>query len=226
MNLSHPTRSGHPCRWLPAFIAFTAITLFAGCSGRASPPEAAEVPPCCRPTPPSKPVSDRSLYQLESVWTSDAGKTIRLGHLQGRRQVVALFFSHCEYACPILVNDLQRIESALSPAAREKVDFLLVSIDPARDTPARLREFRTEKHLGTNHWTLLTGREDDVRELAAILGVNYQRDARGQYAHSNLITLLSPGGEILTQLKGLNQPVDDFVRQLSDLPNTPAGSPP
>jgi len=226
MNHPFATHFRRLHRSLHTLAALAVLSLFTGCNPSGSPNALSEVPPCCRPTPPSQPVSDRSIYQLESVWTSDAGKEIRLGHLQGRPQVVALFFSQCEYACPILVNDLQRIESALSPAAREQVDFLLVSIDPTRDTPTRLREFRSEKHLGTNHWTLLTGREDDVRELAAILGVNYQRDARGQYAHSNLITLLSSGGEILTQLKGLNQSTDDLVRLISDLPNTPSGSQP
>jgi protein SCO1/2 len=127
---------------------------------------------------------------------------------------VALFFTHCEFACPILVNDLQRIEAALPAEARERVDFLLVSIDPTRDTPKRLREFRAEKSLGLQHWTLLTGAEDDVRELAALLGVNYQRDARGQYAHSNLITVLGPDGEVVSQLKGLNQSIDELVRQI------------
>ena len=134
---------------------------------------------------------------------------------------MALFFTHCEFACPILVHDLHRIEAALPPGARDNVDFLLVSIDPARDTPARLRQFRSEKSLGNRHWTLLTGSEDDVRELAALLGVSYQRDARGQYAHSNLITLLGPGGEIITQLQGLNQSIDDFITRIPSKPAHP-----
>jgi cytochrome oxidase Cu insertion factor (SCO1/SenC/PrrC family) len=50
-------------------------------------------------------------------------------------------------------------------------------------------------------WTLLRGGADDVRELAALLGVNYAEDARGQFAHSNLITLLNADGEIAFQLR-------------------------
>lgn len=205
----------------PTLFLITALILFvAGCSP--SPRSTAELPPCCRPALPSTmPLTDRSLYHLESVWTSDAGKTLRLSHLRGRTQVVALFFTHCEFACPILVNDLQRIEAALPIEAREKVDFLLVSIDPTRDTPERLREFRAEKSLGLRHWTLLTGSEDDVRELAALLGVSYQRDARGQYAHSNLITVLGPDGVVVSQLKGLNQSIDELVRQIVRTHNQP-----
>ncbi len=197
---------------LPTLLTVLLLSIV-GCSPK--PEIAADTPPCCRPAPAATaPLSDRSLYQLESTWTSDAGKKLQLAHLRGRAQVVALFFTHCEYACPILVHDLQRIEAALPPEARDNVDFLLVSIDPTRDTPERLHRFRSEKSLGNRHWTLLTGAEDDVRELAALLGVSYQRDARGQYAHSNLITLLGPDGEILTQLQGLNQSIDGLITRI------------
>ena len=53
--------------------------------------------------------------------------------------------------------------------------------------------------------TLLRGGADDVRELAALLGVNYAEDARGQFAHSNVITLLNAEGEIAFQHAGLKQ---------------------
>ena len=45
---------------------------------------------------------------------------------------------------------------------------------------------------------------DDVLELAALLGVKYKRDARGQFAHSNVITVLDANGEIVSQQIGLN----------------------
>lgn len=176
-------------------------------------------PPCCRELKPGAPPSDSSLYQLESEWTSDAGRRVRLGVLRGRPQVVAMFFASCEFACPIIVNDMKRIEAALPEAVRGKTDFLLVSIDPERDTPEALRAFRGRMKLPMEQWTLLTGRPDDVRELAALLGVNYRKDARGQFAHSNLITLLNAGGEVVAQQSGLNQSPDELVRKLNTLVN-------
>ena len=86
-----------------------------------------------------------------------------------------------------------------------KVDFLLVSIDATRDTPAALAAFREKRQLARERWTLLRGEADDVRELAALLGVNFAEDARGQFAHTNLITLLNAEGEITFQHAGLKQ---------------------
>ena len=149
--------------------------------------------------------TDKSLYLLDSMWTSDVGRQIKLGALRGRPQVVAMFFTHCEYACPILVGELKAIEGKLPPEVLGKVDFLLVSIDPKRDTPAELATFREKRQLARERWTLLRGEADDVRELAALLGVNYAEDARGQFAHTNLITLLNAEGEIAFQHAGLKQ---------------------
>ena len=173
------------------------------------------LPPCCRVLPTTNEPSERSLYLLESTWTSDVGRKVKLGVLRGRRQVLAMVFTRCEFACPIIVDDLQRIQRTLAPELRDQVDFVLVSFDPERDTPGVLRAYRQQMHLGEDHWTLLTGRPDDVRELAVLLGVNYQRDARGQFAHSNVITVLNAEGEIIHRQVGLGRGPAETVAALT-----------
>ncbi len=168
-------------------------------------PAPSELPPCCRPALPAGKPTDTSLYLLESKWTSDIGKTVPLSVLRGRPQIVAMFFTHCEYACPILVEELKTIERKLPPDVLGKVDFLLVSMDTKRDTPGELAAFRAKRDLARQRWTLLRGGADDVREFAALLGINYAEDSRGQFAHTNMITLLNAEGEIAFQLTGLKQ---------------------
>jgi protein SCO1/2 len=171
----------------------------------------AELPPCCRPALPAGKPTERSLYQLESTWTSDVGRKVKLSVLRGRPQIVAMFFSNCEYACPILVNDLKKLEAALPKDVLSSVDFLLVSFDTKRDTPEALAAYRQKEKLATGRWTLLHGENDDVREFAALLGVNYAQDSRGQFAHSNIITLLNAEGEIAFQRTGLKQDPAELI---------------
>ncbi|MCD6051361.1 MAG: SCO1/SenC [Verrucomicrobia bacterium] len=178
-------------------------------------------PPCCRELKAGRPYTDSSLYQLDSLWLSDAEKEIRLGVLRGRPQVVAMFFTRCEYACPIIVNDLKRIDATLPEKIRQQTDFLLVSFDPVNDRPEALRAYRQRQKLPLERWTLVSGKSDDVRELAALLGVNYRLDARGQFAHSNLITLLNAEGEIIAQQQGLNQSPEEMVRKIEQLFSKP-----
>ncbi len=191
------------------------MALGAGCGEKPAP--SAALPPCCRELSPSASFTDGSLYQLNSEWTSDVGKKIKLGVLEGRPQIVTLFFTHCEFTCPIILHDLRRIESALPTALRERVDFLLISMDAERDTPAALHAYREVHQLPVSNWTLLRGESNDVRELAALLGVNYQQDARGQFAHSNLITLLNAQGEIAFQLPGVNSDITPFIQAVGRL---------
>ena len=130
-------------------------------------------------------------------------------------QVVALFFTSCTYACPIILHDLRRIEAALPEAVRTNTGFTLITIDPERDTPPALHAYRQAHRLPLDRWTLLCGGADDTLELAALLGVKFKREASGQFAHSNLITLLSAEGEILHQLIGLNQDIQEAVKRIA-----------
>lgn len=178
----------------------------------------ASVPACCRSTfVHTSPLPGRSLYQAESTWTNDAGKTLRLADLRGRPQILVMFFAQCAYACPILVQDARQIESALPENIRARVGFTLVSFDTERDTPEVLAKYRARHELGPGRWTLLCGKPDNVQELAALLGVKFKKDAGGQFSHSNIITLLNSDGEIIRQQVGLSQGRDEMLKAIEQL---------
>ncbi|MHB8522866.1 MAG: SCO family protein [Limisphaerales bacterium] len=161
--------------------------------------------------------TDKSIYQVDSAWTTDQGKEIKLNGLAARPQVVAMFFANCQFACPIIVNDMKRIEAALPADLRARVGFALVSFDTKRDTPMALAQYRRSRNLPPERWVLLHGKADDVLELAALLGVKFKEDANGQFAHSNIITILNAQGEIVHQQIGLNQDIQETVRILEQL---------
>ncbi len=175
------------------------------------------VPPCCAvEEKPGAPLSARSLYQLDAAWTNDTGAGVRLDALRGRPVVLAMFFAQCEYACPILVRDMQRLRAALPADQRERVQFVLVSFDTARDTSAALKAYRERMALDAG-WTLLRGEATSVQELAMLLGVKFKQDARGQFSHSNLFTILNREGEVVHQQLGLQSEGSDSVKALGRL---------
>lgn len=205
----------------------TQLYIFAGLifslACRAEPPVTKKAASCCAKesaslsaTTNSAPLTDASLYQLESVWTNDAGKAAQLVSLRGKPQIITMFFASCNYACPLLVHDMQRIEKALPAELRSKVGFTLVTIDPERDTPAALKEYRTTRQLADN-WTLLHGNSEDILELAALLGVKFKKESSGQFAHSNVITILNAKGEIVFQQIGLNKDPASTIAKLEKL---------
>jgi protein SCO1 len=158
------------------------------------------------------PLSNRSLYQLDSTWTTDGGQPFTLGQLRGQPLVLAMFFTSCGYACPRIVSDMTQLRQSLPPALRDRTRFVLVSFDDQRDTVAALGAYRELHELTDKNWVLLRGAPGDVRELAALLGVNYRRDAGGQFSHSNLITILNAEGEIIHQRAGLEGGLAEAAR--------------
>jgi protein SCO1/2 len=179
----------------------------------------ADSKPCCPPEPPNEEAvaaaySAESLYQIGVTFTDDAGRSVPLGALRGRPVVIAMFFASCHYACPLLVADMTRIRDGLPPAERERVTLVLVSFDTVRDTPEALHRYRAERLLD-EQWTLLHGDDDAVRELAALLGVKYKQETDGQFAHSNLITVLNAEGEIVHRRAGLRGGLEEAAAALA-----------
>ncbi|MEW6776132.1 MAG: SCO family protein [Bdellovibrionota bacterium] len=139
-----------------------------------------------------------SLYQLESSWLTQDGKEIRLGSLAGSPVVIALVYTSCKASCPLILGDFRKIHKNLSENA-SRISFVLVSMDPDRDTPGRLKEFeKGQKFPAPGRWVLLNGKEESVRELAAALNVSYRKTGK-EFAHSNVITVLDPTGKIAHQ---------------------------
>jgi protein SCO1 len=161
--------------------------------------------------------SDNSIYNLESDWLNQNGDKIKLGSFRGKPVILTLFYASCTYACPILINDMKKIESSLPKHKLNGYKYVLVSIDPDRDTPENLLKILKINNLDSNRWTLLTGNKDDVMNLAALIGFKFKDDDKGGFSHSNLITMLNENGEIVYQHVGLNQSVDDVLYKLDQL---------
>jgi protein SCO1/2 len=153
-------------------------------------------------TRPAGPLPDESIYQVDAGWTAHDGRSLRLADLRGEPVLMALVFTNCASACPLVVEDMKALAHQMPEDVRDDVQFVLVSLDPARDTLEAMRHFADAHHL-SDAWTLLRGTPDDVQMLAALLNVRYRPTADGQVAHSNLIHVLDPDGRLVTQQEGL-----------------------
>lgn len=140
--------------------------------------------------------SGQSIYNAGSIWLNRHGEEVPLQNLQGKIQVVAMVYTYCEFACPRILADMKHIKSSLSEEELKNTNFVIVSIDPERDTPDRLNSFAEENNLEPENWTLLSGDSGDILELAALLGVKYKRISDSDFSHSNIITVLNREGEV------------------------------
>ncbi|WP_125719343.1 SCO family protein [Flavobacterium ustbae] len=151
----------------------------------------------------NKEVSDLSIYNLPSKWTTQDGKDIELKSLRGNVLVMVMIYTSCKAACPRLVADMRDIESKLNTNTKQHVKLILVSIDPKTDTPERLKKFAIDNKMNQDPWIFLRSSEENTREFAAVLAVNYKKISPIDFSHSNIISVFNPEGELVFQQEGL-----------------------
>jgi protein SCO1/2 len=97
--------------------------------------------------------------------TDQAGRTFGTRELAGKVWVADFIFTACQEACPLMstrMQELGRRTKNLGP------DFHLVSIsvDPDRDTPARLAEYAARYGANPVQWSFLTGPAAAIQDTA------------------------------------------------------------
>ncbi|WP_375055438.1 SCO family protein [Zobellella sp. DQSA1] len=154
-----------------------------------------------------------SVYQLDASWHNSQGERLQLQDLAGKKQLLGFIYTDCTTACPLIVANLQALQQVLTPAQQAELGFVLVSLTPGRDTPKVMRHFAEHRGLD-QHWTLLSGTDDEVRRLAMALNIQYMGQADGEISHSNAITVLDEQGRLLVQQVGLPDGARGLVDRL------------
>lgn len=165
-------------------------------------------------TAPVGTLSSESIYQLADTFQTQDNKAVTLSSFKGKPVVIAMIFTHCQYACPRLTGDIKNIESKLKDK-NGKVNFVLVSFDAERDLPDTLKKYANSMGLDEN-WTLLHGDENTVRTLSVLLNVQFAKDAEGNFSHSNIISLLDKNGALAFQKEGLDADPKGIIAAINE----------
>ena len=163
-----------------------------------------------------KPISDLSIYNLPSKWTNEEGENLEMKDLKGKVLVMVMIYTSCKSACPRLVADMRNIEQRLPNKIKDNVTLVLVSIDPAVDTPKRLKAFAIENKMDGPQWVFLRSSEENTREFAAVLAVNYKKIAPVEFSHSNIISVFNTDGELAYQQEGLGVNSDQTIQKITE----------
>ncbi len=131
----------------------------------------------------------------------------------GRPTLVSAIYTHCPDVCPMTMANVERVRDLLG-ADTTRVQFVTVSFDPARDTPAVLRSDARAWGIGRG-WSLLTGDTTTVAGLMDRLGIRTERGERDtlstgevtyDVSHSDKLLLLDPQGRIVETYGGSAAP--------------------
>lgn len=142
------------------------------------------------------------------------GKTVRWSDFDGKYRMIYFGYTYCPDVCPL---DVQRMMQAYArfkkaePELAAQVQPIFVTVDPARDTPAKVGEFAaafSDDLIG------LTGTPDKIDAAAKAFGVFYEKappGTDGAYLvnHSRTAYLMDRDGKPIALL-----PVDEGADQV------------
>ena len=176
--------------------------------------------------PTARPLPSDSVYQLALPLTDQAGRTADWRNLRGKPRVVSMFYTSCQYICPLIVDSGKAIEHQLSPAERGRIGIVLISMDPARDTPIALRKVFDKRGLDAGGWLLASPPAADVRAVAGLLGIRYRQLADGEFNHTSALVLLDAEGRIVARTEQVgSKPDPEFVAAVRRAANGKPRSP-
>jgi cytochrome oxidase Cu insertion factor (SCO1/SenC/PrrC family) len=88
--------------------------------------------------------------------------------------VINFIFTTCTTICPPLGATFARVQKDLGERAGRDVHFISISVDPATDTPERLKAWGAKFHAGPG-WTFVTGDKPSVDKLLGALAASSAR---------------------------------------------------
>lgn len=135
----------------------------------------------------------RAVPELEM--NDENGQPVRVDQLKGKWSLVFFGYTFCPDICPTTLAQLRKVKSELPKEAVERMQVVLVSVDPNRDTPAQLKQY-----LGyfDKDFRGLTGSLEATQKLANALSIPFipADTSKPGYTvdHSGNLALIGPDG--------------------------------
>jgi len=175
---------------------------------------------CTASAPPAKPPLEGARIGGAFTLTDQNGQTVTERNFDGKYRIMYFGYTFCPDVCP---TDVQAIGAAVKkletsdPALAAKIVPVFVTVDPARDTPAVLKQFVSAFHP---RMVGLTGTDAQIAKIKteyAVYSSKGDASPGGGYLvnHSRQAYLMDPDGKplaLLPQEQGPDAVVTEIKR--------------
>jgi len=128
--------------------------------------------------------------------TDHRGQSFARGDLKDRWTLIFFGFTHCPDICPTTMAELAELKSQLAGTEASDARVVMVSVDPARDTPDRLAQYVPYFHPD---FIGVTGDFADILSVAQRVNAPFRKvsepDGGYQMEHSANVMLMNPRGD-------------------------------
>ena len=160
----------------------------------------------CQPKPAEKPPLEGATIGGDFTLVDEDGKIFSSDSLKGKYRILYFGYTFCPDACPTdmaVLGKAMRQLDAKDPALSAKIQPLFVSVDPARDTPAVLKQFTDAFYP---RLVGLTGSDAQIAKIAKQYAISYRKDPAPAGAsgylmdHPRVAFLFDPDGKPIEML--------------------------
>ena len=176
-----------------------------------------------QPELPERPLPRAALAEGGDFTLQAADGPVSLNDFRGKVVLVYFGYTYCPDICPTSLAATAEALKQLKPEEMARVAMIFVSVDPKRDTPARLKEY-----AGFFHPAIVgaTGTPEEIAGIAKLYGVFYAEqkveNAGGGYLvdHSADTFVISPDGKLVGKIAHATPPdqVVDIIRKYLNQP--------
>jgi protein SCO1/2 len=132
------------------------------------------------------------LFQL----TNQDGQPFGNANLAGKIWIADFIYTTCPGPCPMISSRMSEMQKPLEKA---DVHFVSFTVDPEKDTPAKLRQYADRLHVQPGRWDFLTGPKSTIYDLSIQgfkLAASENGGDQGQPMHSTRMVLVDGHGQI------------------------------
>jgi len=148
-----------------------------------------------------------------------SGSAFGKSNMLGKISVVNFFFTSCKGPCPRMNGRVAEMYHKFSTS--DKVQFVSISVDPARDSLTILKQYAENFGVNDNRWLFLRGEIDEVQRINEL---GFKLGGELPSLHSTKLILVDPAGKIRgyydsnddESLRLLTTHVKELLRDLHD----------
>jgi len=97
--------------------------------------------------------------------TNQFGREVSLDEWKGRIIIADFIFTSCPTVCPTLTRNMKRLQDAFRKTD-SLVRFVSFTVDPVRDSAARLKAYGDRFRIDHDTWWMLTGPKAEIYDIA------------------------------------------------------------
>lgn len=141
------------------------------------------------------------------------GRRVVFGNefLRGKLAAINFVFTSCPTICPLLGINFSRLEEVLMKTNSNDVELISISVDPATDTPERLKAW-SNRFGRQGKWRLLTGSPQAVEKVLR----GFEASTRDKTSHSPLVWIGSEWAGEWRRVDGIAS-TTNLVRTIQEL---------